>query len=160
MGAFGQHLDLFKRADAARTKWLFASGAHTRSRAGGKKSILTGAQQTRREGAGGWCGQSRAGCGGDPHAYGVGRRRREPQVSNRPRMLRGKERFSRKVQESLLRLLSQLFHAGKLIFEDGSVAEFWGFKLERLALKAKSLRFVILFVQVKLRLTDSCCFKI
>ena len=42
-----------------------------------------------------------------------------------------------KTHESAGRI-SRRFHGGQLDFEDGSVAEFWGFKLERLALKAKS----------------------
>ena len=39
-------------------------------------------------------------CGGGAHVAVLGRWRREPEVSKRLRMLRGKERFSRAAQTS------------------------------------------------------------
>ena len=79
----------------ARTKGLLASGARACVRARMKNLNCSRRKETLRGGAAGWQGRSRAVCGGGHHASALGRWRTEPEVSNLPRILLGKKRFSR-----------------------------------------------------------------
>ena len=111
-----------------------------------QNSELEPAQGDAARGAAGWRGRSKAVCGGGAHASVLGQWRSEPEVSNRPRMLRGKERFSRAAQHQLERGAHRVIHTPHDFWRSASGAEMVVSKLDRLALKLTSRH---LFVQVK-----------